>query len=278
MSPQPELGPKVQPNSAGMTRPEQQRISTHDIDLGGGPVGCFLIHGLSGSTYEFQGLAEFLAEKGYRVRAKLLAGHGTSAEECGLVRAENWLQETVFHFTEFFLECETAFVIGLSMGAGLALHLSILYPVAGVVAMSPALTLNYRYARWYLPLMAPFIKSIPKSRLYGDRHPYYGYDRYPVNGLRAMLKMNRYIRKGLPKVTVPTLVMHSRADSTIPYENGPMVLSSIGSEDRRLLTYDRSSHVLPDGVEKEKVWADILDFVTRHTPEKLGALPVPESR
>ena len=81
-----------------------------------------------------------------------------------------------------------------------------------------------------------------------------------------MLKFNRYIRSKLHRVTLPTLVMHSRNDITVPFENANLVIDAISSEDKALIAYDHSGHVLPDGPEKEKVWADILDFLTRHTP------------
>ncbi len=253
-----------------MTDVISERFSTQEIDLGDGPSGCFLIHGFSGSTYELQGLAEFLAGNGFRVTAKLLAGHGTSIEECNLVSAGDWLREMEFHFAEFLLNCDTAFVIGLSMGAGLALHLSTLFPVAGVIAMAPALILNYPRLRWYLLPAAPFIRSIAKERACAGknvrRDHHYGYSRYPLDGIKAMLKLNRHIRAELHKVTLPALVMHSRDDTTAPFENASLVANAISSKDKTLIAYDHSGHVLPDGPEKEKVWADILDFLTRHTP------------
>lgn len=265
-----------------MTDAISGRFSTREIDLGDGPVGCFLIHGFAGSTYELQELAEFLADNGFRVTAKLLAGHGTTIEECNLVRADDWLREMEFHFAEFSLDCEAAFVIGLSMGAGLALHLSTLFPVAGAVAMAPAMILNYPRLRWYLQLAAPFITSIAKERTYVGKNvrqePCYGYNRYPLNGMKAMLKLNRYIWKELPRVTLPTLIMHSRDDVTVPFENADLVINAISSKDKTLITYDHSGHVLPDGPEKEKVWADILDFLTRHIKTRTHEVPVSKSR
>lgn len=259
-----------------------KRISSHDIELGQGPVGCFLIHGFTGSTYELQGLAEFLANQGFRVRAKLLAGHGTTIEECNLVRAHEWLEETEFHLTEFMLEGHTTFLIGLSMGAGLALHLARIFPVAGVVAMSPSLLLDSWKMRWLVPLLAPFVKAMPKARVYGQRdlekHPYFGYPSYPLRGLRELIKLNKYIRGRLQEVTVPTLVMHSRTDLTAPFENATYVHDTIQSKDKTLIDYSDKSHVLPDGSGKEQVWADILDFLTPIIHEQDHAVPIHEPR
>lgn len=261
---------------------ETQRISSNDIELGEGPVGCFLIHGFTGSTYELQGLADFLANQGFRVRAKLLAGHGTTIEECNLVRAHEWLEETEFHLTEFMLECHTTFIIGLSMGASLALHLAHIFPVAGVVAMSPSLLLNSWKLRWLVPLIAPFIQAMPKAHIYEQRdlkkHPYTGYPDYPLRGLRELVKLNKYIRGRLQEVTVPTLVMHSHADLTAPFENATYVYDTIQAEDKTLIEYDELSHVLPDSARKEQVWADILDFLTRQTHKQDHAVLIHEPR
>ena len=89
-----------------MTANRVPRISSEEINLGESAVGCYLIHGFTGSTYELRELAEFLASHGYRVRAKLLAGHGTSPEECNLVKAGTWLHETELNFTELLLDTE----------------------------------------------------------------------------------------------------------------------------------------------------------------------------
>ena len=253
-----------------MTDVGPKRISSQNIEMGSGSTGCFLIHGFTGSTYELQGLAQYLANHGFRVNARLLAGHGSSAVECNMVHATDWLHETEFHFTEFSLECERTFVVGLSMGAGLALHLATLFPVAGVVAMSTALKLPSTFVPWYFPLVVPFRETVPKQYIYrqtadADIPQFYGYDVWPLRGLRAMLKLNRYIKQELHQVTSPVMIMHSRADTTAAFENAAMVFNTVSSDDRVLVSYDHSSHVLTDDTEKEQVWSAILDFMNTHT-------------
>jgi carboxylesterase len=232
----------------------EERFSRENLQMGEGPVGCYLIHGFTGSTYELHGLAECLAEKGYQVHARLLPGHGTSIKECNLVRAEDWLQETEFHFTEFSLHCKTTFV----------------FPVAGVVAISPAFILSSRYVRLRTALFSPFKASAAKEHAIipadTQSHRFYGYSSYPLKGLRAMFRLNRYIRAELHRVTAPVLIMHSRADLTAPIDNAALVFNALNSEERTLITYDHSGHVMTDDVEKEDVWAAIQDFIARHLP------------
>ena len=260
-------------------------ISDRVIEIGAGPIGCYLIHGLSGSTYELQGLADYLGQAGYRVQARPLPGHGTTVEELKLVRADDWLQEVEFHFTEMLLDGEAAFVIGLSMGAGLALHLAALLPVAGVVAISPFLRPGTVRFPWLLPLAAPFIGTIPKTRIYKGRNradqPYYGYDRYPVRTLRELVRLNRKIRGELAGVSAPLMVLHSTADITADIGNAHFVMDAVASDDKELVVFDEGGHILPDSTEKEAVWENIGRFIAAHLPEPEtaeDALPLYEPR
>ncbi len=261
-----------------MTTLKQGRMATEHLELGSGPVGCYLIHGLTGSTFELHGLARFLEDQGYRVNARLLPGHGTTVEECNLVRAEDWLEETEYYFTQFIMSCELVFVIGLSMGAGLALHLAGLFPVAGVVAMSTALEFDSWRLRWLIPITSRFTNTIPKSKIYAqhnqDPETYIGYQAYPAKALRQMLRLNRLVRAELPSISAPALIMHSRADMTAPYRNAPMVYDTIASTDKTLIEFHHSSHILPDDTEKEQVWQGIQDFIARQIDEQPNALPV----
>lgn len=258
------------------------RIASHDIDVGEGPLGCFLIHGFTGSTWELQDLANHLATQGCHVQAHLLSGHGTTVEECNLARAEDWLQEMEYRFTEFMLAHEAVFPMGLSMGAGVALHLAALYPVTGVVAMSPALRVGSWKRRLIVPMMAPFVKAIPKEWLYRGRNPdgftFTGYPSYPLRGFREMMRLNKYVMSKLPKVNVPALIMHSQADITASMENAEFVLEAIQSTDKTLVTYPDASHVLPVSTAKEAVQQEIVNFIARLTKDQLHEISVHESR
>ena len=240
-----------------------------DLELGSGPNGCFLIHGFAGTTEDVRELATFLANHGYRVSAKLLAGHGTSIEECNLVRAEDWLEELEYHFTEFLLEQETTFVIGLEMGAALALHLAALYPVAGVVAISLELGGRRAHPSWLLSLLAPFTSTVarsePGSGQGSRRTPFNGYDRYPIKGLRAMFRLNRHVRAELHQVTAPTLLMQSNGYGGKTQAAAQLVLNTLPARHKRLQIYASENAHSTNGPGRAKVQADILDFLMSHT-------------
>ncbi len=60
----------------------------------------------------------------------------------------------------------------------------------------------------------------------------------------------------LPKVKVPTLIMHSRHDAVVPHEQGRLMATSI--PDARFVTLESENHVLLAG---EPAWAKFLEEV-----------------
>ncbi len=253
------------------------RISSNHIELGSGPVGCFLIHGFTGSTYEMEGLANFLAHRGLRVNARLLPGHGTSIADCNRTRAEDWLTDTEYHLTEFLLDCEKVVVIGQSMGANLALHLASVFPVTAVVAVSTALNTRKPLMHRLLPIITPFVDQISKARVYAaedDGLRTYGYEAYPIRAFRELIRLNKHILPELGKIDKPALILHSKADASAPFENAALVSARIKSTDQTTIAYEKSSHILLDDCERDQVWLDIYNFVERMTSESMNEIPV----
>ncbi len=264
-----------------MTAPPRQSPSREN-DLSTGAVGCFLIHGFTGTPDDLTDLAAFLTDNNYRTAAPLLAGHGATLEEGNLVRATDWLDETEFHFTEFFLGVETAFVLGVNMGAALALHLASLYPVAGVVAVSPRLDPGSTGLRWRLALMAPLTGTVSREgarivRPYQQPSPY-GKGAYPLQGLRAMFTLNRHVRAELPAITAPALVMQARNGGSSPSKDTQRLLDTISSDQKSFLSYPGDGHAPSGWPQGGRARAELLDFLNRHTPAATGALPVHQSR
>ncbi len=54
----------------------------------GGPVGCLLVHGFTGTPKEMRWLGEYLAGQGHTVLGVRLAGHATQPED--MIRARWW--------------------------------------------------------------------------------------------------------------------------------------------------------------------------------------------
>ena len=122
-----------------------------------------------------------------------------------------------------------------------------------------------------LPFLARINYVVQKRSMYGDSQlqlqPDYGYPAYPLRAVREFGRLNRYTRKRLSRVHAPALILHSHADGTADMTNAHYIYDGIGSTDKELVEFQRSSHVMPADCEKEAVWAAIGKFVQRVMPE-----------
>ena len=59
------------------------------------PIGVYIIHGFSNTTYEVKEIAKFLGDQGFHTVANNLPGHGTTVEECNRVKYQMWIEHVM---------------------------------------------------------------------------------------------------------------------------------------------------------------------------------------
>lgn len=243
----------------------------------GGPVGVLLIHGFTGTPNEMRPLGEALQTDGQTVLGIRLPQHGTTPSDMFHAQASDWLQATLDGYQILRDQCDSIFVMGLSMGGALALWLAAHYPVSGVVAMSTpsqpfhqGMDWRARFANWF-SLLTPYIPKKPSPAT----DPIMRAQRvaYPTYPTRAVTQFRTIIRLGaqaLPQVTAPALLAHSRADETIPPDNLPYIYQHLGSADKELLWLERSGHVITEEAERGLLFDRVLTFVHTHVAAPLA--------
>ena len=239
---------------------------------------CYIIHGYTGSTFEMHGLGKFLASNGFTAVGELLPGHGTSVKDCNSKSYRDWIDAVEKGYDQLAREFQEVFVIGFSMGCTLAFHLALTRNVPGLVIMAPAMYKFKSRKVYFSPIVCHF-KEYEVKRFKtpsDDQLPKFGYSVYPLKAGREVLILTFRIRRQLHKVMAPAIVMHSTADISAPYENGPRVYDAVGSEDKQFITFNRSSHMLMYDCDKEAVWDATLQFVQDHSKVLTDAVPVPE--
>tara|TARA_B100001123_G_C15343694_1_gene1036094 strand:+ start:2692 stop:3480 length:789 start_codon:yes stop_codon:yes gene_type:complete len=245
---------------------------------GSSGTACYLIHGYTGSTFEFEQLGKFLASHDLTAVANLLPGHGTSVEDCNSASRWDWIDSVKQGYDQLCLEFDEVFVIGFSMGSVLAFHLALERNPSGLIIISPAIFKFRSWKAYLLPIMCRFKEyEVKHFKTTGGRQPKkFGYAVYPLKAGREALKMTLTMRRMLSQVTTPTLVMHSTQDITAPYENGPKVYEAIGSKDKEFIRFESSSHMLMYDCEKEAVWEATLKFIKARSKVSGNEIPVPE--
>ena len=192
----------------------------------GGPTGCLLVHGFTGTPKEMRWLGEHLASQGYAALGVRLAAHATRPEDMIRARWRDWLTSVEDGWNLLSGCCERIFVIGLSMGGMLALTFAARFPVAGVVAMA---------APHHIPPdpRLPFIKPLsvlkpfmPKGRSnWYDPQAYEQHADYPVEPTRAYIELRDLMvvmRAALPQLTAPALLIYSKYDQTVTVQEKHM--------------------------------------------------------
>ena len=151
-----------------------------------GENAVLLFHGFTATCSEVRGLGRILNNAGFATAAPLLPGHGTEPKDLNKVRWQDWTAAAESAYADLCSRYTRVFVGGKSNGALLALFLASEHPeIAGVLAFAPALKLPLTRAQTVqIGLMAPFVASVEKGDLEGDKT----WQGYKVNPLKALTR------------------------------------------------------------------------------------------
>lgn len=238
----------------------------------GGPVGCILVHGFTGTPKEMRLLGEYLNQKGYTVVGVRLAGHATDLNDMIRSRPGDWLASVEDGYHLLKSHCEKKFLVGLSMGGVLSLIQASRLPVEGVVAMSTPYDFPVRWAAkvpWVLRILSTVVPTQNKSHgspwfkpEMGEGH--ISYPKHPVRSAYELNRLLRLLRVTLPEVNVPALIIHSRDDDYVVSENARKIFAAIGSSDKELLWVDHARHVITRDGDTSRVFDPIHKFIQNH--------------
>ena len=227
------------------------------------PIGVYLIHGFSNTTYEMRELAEFLSKEKYHVIANNLPGHGTNIEECNKVKYTDWINKVSQDVAKLVSESKEVYVVGCSMGAVLALYLASIFPLNGcivggtVLKFKNPITINY-----LIPLLHKIIKISPKPKKNETKKKYYGYSGYPLSALNEFRKLTKIVMGRIPKIKSPMLIIHSNSDGLSIKENFNIVKNGVSSKVKEILIVDKSHHNLFDkNPDQPLIFDKLLTFI-----------------
>lgn len=230
--------------------------------LEGGPIGILLAHGYTATPAEVRLLAEGLHRAGYTVSGPLLPGHGCSPREMNRCTWRDWVGAMEAAYTALEPRCEKVFVGGESMGALLALHVADKYAeVAGVLAYSPALLVSRKIALLSY-LLSPFLPHV-KKQLGGTLDNWQGYKVNPVPALNQLVRLQRVIKRRLPTIRQPLLIVQGRHDTHIDIQGVEILYRQIGAGLKELHWMEKSGHVVLLDQEIDVVTELTLRFIKR---------------
>ncbi len=234
----------------------------------GGTTGVLLCHGFTGSPQSLRPWAEYLAEAGLSVWLPRLPGHGTTWQEMARTRWEDWYAEVDRAFDELRAQSEQIFVMGLSMGACLALRLAELRgpAISGLVLVNPYVTADTR-----LFLLAPVLKFVVPSLkgitsdIKKEQTSELGYQRIPVKAAATLPGLWRITRSQLADVTQPVLVYRSTVDHVVGPASLRVLREVLPGGQLEVRECQDSYHVATLDNDAPTIFAGSLEFVRTHS-------------
>jgi len=239
----------------------------------GDETGCLLIHGFTGTPKEMHPMGKYLAGQGYSVLGVRLAGHATQLEDMARMRYWDWMASVEDGWHMLRGSTKRVFVVGLSMGGVLTLLFASRYPVAGAVAMATPAEVPVEGAQRplvplsrLLSLVLPFLDKEDGKWFNPEvEKDHISYPSHPLRSVYELDKLVKLMRAGLPEITAPVLLMHSRDDADVPYEDANTLCEEIGSADKEVLLVEGSNHVITRDGDTMRVFKAAADFIRRVT-------------
>ncbi len=107
---------------------------------------------------------------------------------------------------------------------------------------------DYFSTRILTPIFHRFVPYRDKRKSYPkdvrDKYNYFGYQVWPMSAVNEMKKLTNHVKKSLPDVKCPAMVIHSTKDMLSLPANISLVYDNISSEIKEKLIVEQASHNL----------------------------------
>ena len=266
-------------------------ITPHEFLLPGhgarARTGVLLVHGLTGTPNEMRLLGKGLQRAGFTVYAVQLAGHCGTQDELVATRWQDWTASVHAGAERLRAQVDRLVVMGLSMGAVLALELAAERPelVDGVGALST----TFRYDGWSIPFytrlsfLLPLFRAlgIGRHQVFMEQPPYgikdealrkriveqmqsgdsaaAGLPGNPWYSAAEMRALSAHVQRRLGRVRAPCLVVHASEDDISSVANARLVERRVAGPVQLVLLHD-SYHMVTIDRERRLVMASAVDF------------------
>lgn len=262
--------------------------------LPGNRNGILLIHGLTGTPNEMRILAKGLNAAGFTVYSMQLAGHCGDEEDLRKTSWQDWYQTVKNSADLLAKQVDNLFVAGLSMGSLLALKLAADRPeqIKGVGVLAA----TFKYDGWSIPYLVKkfsfllvtlkklgifqkksFIEKPPyglkderiratvsESMLGGDSASA-GLAGNPLPALAEMQLLAKQVKKQLPQVCCPCLIMHSGHDDIANIDTNARLVEKNVNGPTTFITLDDSYHLITIDRQRKEVINECITFFEKIT-------------
>lgn len=258
-------------------------MNSEPLFVPGGSIGCLLIHGLSGNPADLRPLADELIARGYSVSVPLLPGHGPTPEGTGPATARDWMHAVARACDTLAATCDEVIIAGHSMGGLLAMAEAVRRAPSALVLLGVPtsigdwrtrfLPLAKYFVRWWYPLAGVDFRDPEVRERMLEQAAGVDLDdpavqqqirrsvRIPTNAIDHFVRLMRRTRPLMRRITVPTLIVHGRRDTTALPACAEEVYRELRSTNKKLVWFDGAGHQLITGNERAAIVECIVQWI-----------------
>jgi len=255
-------------------------------------VGAMLIHGLGGTQYDLGAMHKILKKAGIDTHAVTLPGHGTQPEDLIPIHAEQWIDTVVAQYRELQPHYDQLHVMGMCMGALLALLLCERVQHSAtqgkLVVLAPPIYIDGWSTPWYAALRSLFylipgvaarmkveegepygiknslVRAVVKAKF--ERGDNFHYRWVPMACIRQVDRLRSWANARAKNIRSPTLIVHAREDELTSLRSAEFLQAQIA--DARTVVLENSYHMICVDNDRDLVANSVLVF--------FGFPPMPE--
>ena len=238
------------------------------------PYGVLIVHGFTSSLDCVNGVQPPIEALGLPTRMPVLRGHGASSPDA--MRGTTWPQwvaDAEAALQDLLTEADKAIVFGHSMGGLVTLTLAADHPdvIDSIVVAAAAVQIDNPLApgrplHFLAPLLVRFMDKVDMPPTYADpalAQYDTNYEWAPTDAVASLFDFAKTVRRRLPEVRTPALIMHSRQDTTIAPESAEIIYNGISTppEQKRLVWFEVTEHEMFRDCEREAAIQTVVDYV-----------------
>lgn len=248
---------------------EPRSLGTEDA-----PLAVLLVHGFVGTPNNFNDLPDRIAHAGHRARVMLLPGHGTTPLDFEKTSSRELEEAVVKELQALRTRHDVVVLLGHSMGGSLATIVAARCGADGLILAAPYFAVTHHWYYGFRPeawakLAAPVIRWVPLDQrkqpvnLPESREKILSYNWIPTRSALTAIELAEKARCDdiLAKITMPTLIIHSRKDSVTDPTATETVFQRIPTTSKQIVWLDRSDHIIFWDYESDEVAEAVLKFL-----------------
>ena len=207
-----------------------------------------LVHGWGGSPQSMRLVAERVARTGMRVVVPRLNGHATVPADLETVTAVDWLDQ-ISAIVARLARAGPVSIAGCSLGATLSLATAGIHPqhIRAVTTINGGIAVRRPdfIADALLDPRGVALNADEFGPMTLDPDAFeIGYDQValPRASFLQALAVAALVRELAPRIVAPTLLLHSRQDQVIPFDNAERLHALLTSAPVRIVALENSLH------------------------------------